>query len=259
VFTVLGLFTGFWHERWWPLLPLTALAAWTLHRVQRQRLTVRREVQRIREQVARDLYDDIGSSLSKIALLSEVLRRRVSGDPRLASAVIQIGSLSREVLNSTSDTVWSLDPHRDTVGDTVQRMRDFAGDLFAARNIAFRFRAPNSCDNLKLGALVRRQLFLIFKEGVNNIARHAGCGEAEAELAIDRQWLRLTLADNGRGFDWDRIRLGHGLNSMQERSRSLGGQLQVVSSPGGTRVTLQVPRRHRPVEADVAPERISGK
>lgn len=259
MFAVLTVFAGFWFERGWLLLPLTGVAALALYQFQRQRLTVRREMQRIRAQIARDLHDDIGASLSQISLLSEILGRRLRGDPRLTNAVMQIGSLSREVLDSLSNTVWSLDSQSDTVGDTIQRMRDFAGHLFAARNITFQFRAPSLYDDLELGAYARRQLVLVFKEGVNNVVRHAECSEAEADLAIDRQWIYLSLSDNGRGFDCDRASLGEGLNSMRERARSLGGQLQVASSPRGTRVTLQVPLKPRRGEAGVAPEIASGK
>jgi signal transduction histidine kinase len=257
VLTVLANFTGCWHDQWWLLLPWIALAALALYQFHHLRLAARCEVLRIREQIARDLHDDIGASLSQIALLSEVVNRGLGDDPRLNSAVLQIGSLSREVLRSISDIVWSLDPRSDTVGDIIERMRDFASHLFAARNIAFRFQAPSLYDNLKLGSFARRQLFLVFKEAVNNIAQHAECGDAEADLAIERECLCLTLSDNGKGFQWDQTRLGQGLNSMQERARSLGGRFAVASSPQGTRVTLQVPLRPGP--GRTAPERIAGK
>jgi signal transduction histidine kinase len=259
VLGVLAKFIGFWHDQWWRLLPWIALAALALYQFHHVRLAVRREVRRIREQIARDLHDDIGASLSQIALLSEVVGRRLRDDPRSSTAVMQIGSLSREVLRSVSDTVWSLDPHSDTVGDTIERMRDFAGDLFAARNIAFHFQAPSSYDKLKLGPYPRRQLFLVFKEVVNNIVRHAECSEVEVNLAIERQWLYLTLNDNGKGFHWDQTSLGHGLNSMQERARSLSGQFQVASSPQGTRVTLEISLKPGPRQAHMAPERMVGK
>jgi signal transduction histidine kinase len=233
------MFTGFWYDSWRLMLPLTGLFALAQYHLYHQRMAVRNEVQRIRAQIARDLHDDIGASLSQIALLSELLGRRLCGDPRATNAVIQIGSLSREVLDSVSNTVWSLDPRSDTVGDTIKRMRDFAAALFTARNIAFHFRAPSLYDDLELSAYARRQLFLLFKEGINNIVRHAECSDVEVDLAIDGRWLYLILSDNGKGFDSDRSSLGHGLNSMRERARNLGGQLQVASSSKGTRISLQ--------------------
>jgi signal transduction histidine kinase len=235
------MFTGSWYDSWRLMLPLTGLLALARFHFYYRRMAVRSEVQRIRAQIARDLHDDIGASLSQIALLSELVDRRLRGDPRMTNAVLQIGSLSREVLDSVSNTVWSLDPRCDTVGDTIQRMRDFAATLFTARNIALHFRAPSLYDELKLGAQARRQLFLVFKEGVNNIVRHAECSEVRVDLAIDRRWLYLSLSDNGKGFDRDRCSLGHGLKSMRERARALGGQLQLDTSPTGTSVTLQAP------------------
>jgi signal transduction histidine kinase len=203
---------------------------------------------RIRTRIARDLHDDIGATLSQIALLSEIVQARVHGDLQVAGAVRQIGRLSREAVDSMSDIVWSLDPGSDTLGHTIERMRDFAGEVFAARGVAFCFRAPDAGDNLKIGTHARRQLFLAFKESVNNIARHAECTEAEAELAIERGWLQLKLGDNGKGFDCRRTALGHGLNSMRNRARSMGGEFQVASSTSGTGVTLRIPIDARPGE-----------
>jgi len=194
----LGVLARFLYDRWWPLLPLTVVAALVLYRAYEERLAAWREVGRIRAEIARDLHDDIGASLSQIALLSEVVRCRVPGDHPSTSAVIQIGSLSREVLDCIGDTVWSLNPHNDSFGGTIERLRDFAGDLFAAREIAFRFHVSNTRDNFKLTAFARRQLLLIFKEAVNNIVRHAECTEVDVEVAVGREWLELSFRITGR-------------------------------------------------------------
>jgi signal transduction histidine kinase len=133
-------------------------------------------------------------------------------------------------------------------------MRRFAGDILNARDIDFRFRAPAQEErDIKLGADVRREIYLIFKESVNNLAKHSGCTEAELEFKVEGGWIIIRVSDNGRGFDanggegqTDGMG-GHGLNSLRRRARSLGGSFRVESERGrGTRVMLRVPVTGRP-------------
>jgi signal transduction histidine kinase len=218
------------------LVALTALAACCFH-LERRRS--RRELERLRIQLARDLHDDAGATLSKIALLSDVLCRRMGRNPQ-ARAVEQIGSLSREAVDSLRDIVWSIDPRTDTLDESIERMRDLACEALGARNIVLSFRTSRTAD-LKLSAQTRRQLWLVFKEGVNNIARHSGCMAAQADLCTEDGWLQLRISDNGKGFDIRQVRKGQGLDSMRERARSLGGEFQVASGPWGSCLTLRVP------------------
>jgi len=236
-FTIL---TPIW-QRWWfvTMIALTGgLAMWIIHRYRVARLI---ELERVRTRIATDLHDDIGSSLSQIALLSEVVRRRVTrDDPPVTKSLAQIAGSSRELVDSMSDIVWSVDPHKDHLSDLTQRMRRFACEVFTARNVEFRFR-ESEVEDLKLGADVRRQVFLIFKESVNNIVRHSGCKEADVEFRVENGWLTLKVSDDGKGFDIGAEGDGHGLVSMRDRAKALGGDLQVISNNGdGTTVRLRV-------------------
>jgi Signal transduction histidine kinase len=123
-------------------------------------------------------------------------------------------------------------------------MRRFASDVFSARNIAFRFEAPIDDRDIRLGTEIRREALLIFKEAVNNIARHSECTQADIEFKGQGGWLVLKLKDNGKGFDTSRSFDGNGLVSMGRRAERLGGTLEVVSRNGeGTAVTLKTPLR----------------
>lgn len=246
IYATMPALTGFalaasLREQWWSLVLAALGAILAIYCVRRYRLAARLELERVRTRIATDLHDDIGASLSQIALLSEFLSRRANGDPKVTGPLQQIGGVSRQLVDSMSDIVWSIDPSSDTLGDMIGRMRAFANDVFPARNIVFHFRAPSPGGEVKLAADVRRQVLLIFKESINNIVRHAECGEAAADLAVEREWLALRLTDDGRGFDCRQTGLGHGLNSMRNRARSLGGEFQVASSPRGTTVRLRIP------------------
>jgi signal transduction histidine kinase len=229
-------------QRWWFVtlaLILTGLVATVIIRNHVTRLI---ELERVRTRIAADLHDDIGSGLSRIAILSEVARHQVNVEAPVGEPLAVIAGASRDLVDSMSDIVWAINPNKDHLRDLIQRMRRFASDLFTARQIEFSFNAPGEEQALKIGADLRRQVFLIFKEAVNNIARHSECTEAQIELRIENRSLTIKVADNGPGFDPAQISEGQGLASMRARAQSLGGQLQIISNNGkGAVVLLTVP------------------
>src|SRR5258708_29381359 len=125
-------------------------------------------------------------------------------------------------------------------------MRRFASDVFTPRDIEFDFQAPESRTDLKLDANLRRDLFLIFKESINNTLRHSQCNRAEVRLQVKDRTLEMTIADNGHGFDSAESGDGNGLFSMNRRAQNLGGTLEVNSQNGsGTTVCLKAPMHRR--------------
>jgi signal transduction histidine kinase len=125
-------------------------------------------------------------------------------------------------------------------------MRRFASDVLSARDIALRFSSPEHDQDVPIGADARREVFFVFKESVNNIARHADCSVADITLSMQRGWLVLQLRDDGKGFDPGQEFDGNGLVSMHDRARRLGGELTVLSHPGsGTTTMLRVPLPHQ--------------
>jgi ligand-binding sensor domain-containing protein/signal transduction histidine kinase len=233
----------FW-RRWWFVSAAGLLAALLGYAAYRYRLRALLEVERVRTAIATDLHDDIGSSLSRIAILSEVARRENgSSGGRLAA----IADISRELVDSMSDIVWSVNPTRDSLRDLGQRMRAIATEVFTAQEVELEFRGPRDEHRIPISADLRRHAFLVFKEAVNNAASHSGCRRAEVSLGLDDGWLTLTVADDGRGFERAEGD-GHGLATMAARARAVGGELAVDSSPGrGTTVRLRAPlvRRRR--------------
>jgi signal transduction histidine kinase len=215
----------------------------TAEALQKAREERLRELERVRRRIATDLHDDIGSSLTQISILSEVLRQRLGAEQAAASEPLDlIATASRELVDSMSDIVWAINPQKDHLSDLTQRMRRFASDSLTARNIRFQLSLPETDADVPLGANLRREVFLIFKESVNNMVKHAGCSEAHIELSFAEGMLRLHLRDNGRGFDTSRESEGHGLVSMRDRAEGIGGKLDLHSrSNVGTTVNLQVP------------------
>lgn len=245
-------------QRWWFIL-LTAGALGGLgYAAYRYRVKQLLALERMRTRIATDLHDEVGSSLSQIAILSEVARLRLTRDGQTPKDPATVGSAmepmekvavtSREAVDAMSDIVWAINPQRDQLSDLSQRMRLFASDTLTARDIRLRFQAPQQ--DLSLDAEVRRQVFLIFKECVNNIVRHADATEVEIDFALTDHHLSLRVWDNGRGFAKTAPQPGqnggNGLLSMRRRAAELGGRLEVISGNGdGTTIKLEAPLRPR--------------
>ncbi len=229
--------------RWW-FLTLAALAFAALaYAIYRYRVVRLLEVANMRTRIASDLHDDIGANLTKIAILSEVAKQQqTSGDGKKDSPLSSIARISRESVAAMSDIVWAINPQRDHLIDLVRRMRREAEELFSARDIKLTFQAPGEEKDLRLGVDVRRDLFLIFKEGINNAARHSRCKQITIDFKVDPPWLTLQIADDGIGFDPSTDTDGYGLENMRQRAAALGGDFTIRTGANeGTTVRLKVP------------------
>jgi len=237
-------------QRWWFLTAAVLLAGGAAFLMYRYRVSQLLELERVRTRIASDLHDDIGASLSRMAILSEVVKRdgatmRQESLARLSD----IAETSRGLVDSMSDIVWAIDPRRDDLHSVILRVRQFAADLLEANSIRWELKSAAEFDRIKLTPEQRRHLFLIFKEALTNIARHSGCENVSMSIAIFGDHLRAEIHDDGRGFDIhpagtidEHARGGHGLENMRVRARQLGGQLDISSSPGaGAKITLTIP------------------
>ena len=236
----------FWQQPWFITggLVVALLLAAVIHRTRVSRLVA---VERMRTRIATDLHDDIGSGLSQIAVLSEVIRQRHPEDSEIARPLERIATTARELVDSMSELVWAINPRRDSLADLSQRMRRFASDLLPGRGIELTFRAPAGVDEIHLAADVRRHVFLIFKETVTNLARHSGTTRATVDLSVDGGRLLLAVSDDGCGFDLETVDRGQGITSMQSRAKAAGGTLEIDAVPQrGTRLRLQVPLGRSP-------------
>lgn len=239
----------FW-QKWWFFVLVAVFLIGLGAMLNRIRVAQQLRMYRVRARLAHDLHDQVGSSLSQIAILSEVARRqpRNQAENGQADLLEKVALTSREAIESMSDIVWSITPQRDHLRDLVQRMRRFASDTLSSVDINLFFEAPD--EDLALDVDLRREVFLIFKESINNIARHSQATEAGVELAISTHHLTLRIWDNGRGFSEQSLpplpKGGTGLPSMRQRAENLRGSLDVSSAPNqGTTLTLRLPLRKR--------------
>ena len=241
-------------QRWWFIGLVALLLVALTHLIYRYHTRRLIELERVRTRIATDLHDDIGASLSKIAILSDVAGQELSTtkESAVAAPLAQIADTSRDCVDAMSDIVWAVNPQRDHLSDLTHRMRRFAEDLLDARDIDFTIRSSLDQKDMRLGADLRREVYLIFKECVNNLVKHSDCRNAELAFSINGPWLVVSITDDGRGFRVEDPLTngngmgGHGLTSMQRRAKALGGSFKINSEPGrGTTVTLKVPLNQR--------------
>jgi ligand-binding sensor domain-containing protein/signal transduction histidine kinase len=236
-----------WRRPW--VLALAALAAagagYAVYRYRASRdVAVGLAVQQMRTYLATDLHDDLGSSLSRISILSEVARRRVEADPEGARLVSEIGEAAREMIEALGENIWAIDPRRDNLRSLVTRIRRFAGDLLEARGMSWSLQAPPDPEQVKLSPIERRHLYLIFKEALNNAARHSQATSVSMTIALAGRRLSAVIRDNGKGFAPPKATESvgrHGLPSMINRAMQLSGKLEFDSTPEtGTEIRLEV-------------------
>jgi signal transduction histidine kinase len=183
----------------------------------------------------------MGAGLAEIAVLSEVAKRQER--PRALELLDSIADRARSLRDAMSDIVWTVDPREDCLADLVLRLRQTAFTLLESEERSVEFLAPRDEQlDIKLAPTVRRHVLLFFKEVVTNMARHAEASAVHVEIEAVKGRLRMSLRDNGRGFDPKLPSAGRGLRSLQYRAGELHGRCYVQSSPGGgTEVELSLP------------------
>jgi signal transduction histidine kinase/ligand-binding sensor domain-containing protein len=201
-------------------------------------------LERLRLRIAQDLHDDLGAGLASIAITSEL--SRADGDGRARERMGEVAQLARDLRGSMGDLVWAVDPAQDGLVDVAGRLRQVCGEMVTDPAQSLEFEAPEEGELARhaLGPEQRRQLVLFLKEALANVARHARAERVRVELALEGERLRLSIADDGCGFDPARAREGRGLGNLRRRAQDLGGSLRLDSAPGaGTRIALEFPLR----------------
>jgi signal transduction histidine kinase len=231
------------------LLGLLLVAQW--HRSRVRRLV---EVQRVRERIASDLHDELGLSLSRISILSEVARRDAEGRGAPSEELELIGETARSLIDATSDMAWALDPSKDNLGSLLKRVRRLAGGVCEGAGVKLEVRVEEELKAFRLAPEVRRHILLILKEAIHNALRHGAPSTIVLRACRSPGGLELRIEDDGAGFDPASPTImekeGHGLSSMSRRAREAGGALRIVSGPEkGTTVTILLPISHNGIPA----------
>lgn len=232
----------FWRSYWFicSMLFVVALIIYAIHRMRVNKLLA---VEKLRNRVARDLHDDMGSTLSTINILSSMAKSRMNTDQvKTAEYLGKISDNSQRMMDAMDDIVWSIKPSNDSMQKIAARMREFSTSVLEAKGIELDFRMDESVFDVKLNMEARRDLFLVFKEAVNNAAKYSQASMVVIRVGLHIKRLVLLVEDNGVGFDPAVADSGNGLGNMQKRASAMRGRLQIQSKPGeGAHITLNIP------------------
>lgn len=202
----------------------------------------REEQSKVRERTAEDFHDEVGNKLTRINVLTTVLRSKITEHtPDTLSILDKIQENAGELYNGTRDILWSLKPSNDNLYEIIHRIRDFGGELFSDADINFIFAGSNEkWKQYKLPLDVSRNLIMIFKEAMNNTLKYAGATTVKFEAILkEHDNLQVLFSDNGKGFDIETVTRGNGLQNMQNRAKRIDGRLYVESHEGkGTTISL---------------------
>ncbi len=199
------------------------------------------EIERTRLRIARDLHDEVGSSLSSIALMSELMQDEPGLAEKAKRELQQIGATALNVVETMGDLVWTINPKYDKLENLLLRMKEFAGEMLAPKQISYSFHGPEHDVFQPLNMNFRHHLLLIYKEILHNIIKHAQAKHVDIFITKTDGVLTLKLADDGKGFDPSAVKNGNGLKNVQARAAELEGKIDIASQNGqGTVVTLTV-------------------
>ncbi len=232
----------FWRTRWFLscLLFVVALIVYIVHTVRVNKLLA---VEKIRTRVARDLHDDMGSTLSTINILSAMAKSKMNSDAvKTAEFISKISDNSQRMMEAMDDIVWSIKPSNDTMQRVVARMREFATNVLEAKEIEIDFVVDEQVFDAKLNMEARRDFFLVFKEAVNNAAKYSNASIISVEIGTQQKQLYFKVTDDGKGFNTTTADNGNGLGNMHKRAEAMQGKLSINSTlQKGTTVILTVP------------------
>lgn len=205
-----------------------------MNRIKRQA-----ELESMRQTIARDLHDDIGSTLSSINIISQMALQEKNGD---ATHFRHIAQHSSTMMESMSDIVWSINPNNDSLEQVISKMKEFTAEILDPLDIHYSFSGEDDLYAFKLDVSVRKNLFLIFKEAINNAAKYSSASSITIKFKREGDTIHLKISDNGKGFEPLNRPTGNGLRNMKERAEGIRAKLNIKSSPdSGTEVTVLLP------------------
>ena len=244
----------FWQTWWFITLTLSGLLTGTVLTVRllekrkfQQRLQYAEQehaLERERSRIAQDLHDELGSSLTRLVLLSGLVSADKDNPEQVDAHARKLSASANQTVRALEEIVWAVRPDSDTLQSLVDYITHFGGEMFANSPTRCRLDLPTELPAQPLPPDVRHNIFLIVKEALTNIMKHAAASEVHLQVKIEGQSLKIVIVDDGKGFDvgsTDANGRHNGLENLRRRAHAVGGQLVVTSNLGkGTRVELHV-------------------
>jgi ligand-binding sensor domain-containing protein/two-component sensor histidine kinase len=218
----------------WPFLLMVALFLVGLgYGIFRFQLDQQLRVERLRTRLSSDIHDEVSGLLSGIAMQTDVLRE-LSQENYMEEKLKAIGETSRKAMSKMSDIIWSTDSRKDRMSDLVERMREHADDMLLRLNIPYDFRMERIDETRKIPVNIRQNLYFIYKEAVNNVAKHADASRVIIRLTNQGNSFQMIIHNNGHPRNHNRKKAGQGLSNMQMRAQRINANIDILNHDGFT-------------------------
>ena len=231
----------FWQTGWF-LLAVTIVLVLSVYSLIRYRTRQLLKLQQVRQAIATDLHDEIGSSLTNISILAQLSLESLAEQDKTKKFILRIRD---EVLSSNQaldDIIWSVNARNDSLDETLARMRRYVGEFLDNSSTQYQLNIISSEPEQKINMEQRKDLFLIFKEALNNIHKHAAAGHTDIRITVDHHQVHILISDDGKGYDSNAETHRNGLKNMRYRVERWKGIIGIQTSPGaGTRIDIKMP------------------
>lgn len=237
----ISIATPFW-LKWWFIVLCIVIVFAVLYLIYRYRIYQLLQVQRVKNNISADLHDEIGSRLTSMHFLSAMSKNKLDND---SPGRLYLEDIDKEIQASTEaldEIVWNIKMTDESLEDIVAKMRRYAGEALESQSINYSIETRADLEGKRMSMQKRRELFLIFKELINNIRKHAHANSVEIEIAIKDGQLYLKVSDNGRGFDPTEKNERFGLRNIKSRVLKWKGDLEIETIKGkGTTIQVWLP------------------
>ncbi len=230
----------FWQRTWFVLL-IVLVVLTIIYLLYRYRIRQLMKLQQMRNNISRNLHDDIGGSLTNINILNTLAMRNLGDKQKAAASLQQAAEDIQRISESLSDIVWNINPMNDDIDNLFRYMKRYAADMLEGKNISASFEFPAAGSRINLTMEKRHDFFLIFKEAVNNMTKYSKATMAKILIQQEKGHIRMLIEDNGVGYEPDKTDGGNGLINMKERASKLHASFKMESEKGkGTRIELKM-------------------
>jgi ligand-binding sensor domain-containing protein len=231
--------TSPFYTQWWFFVLSILILAALVYILFRYRVQQVLQLERMRTTISSDLHDEVGASLTSISIFSEMARKSLTPASKEEQYLQRIGDRSRESIEKMGDIIWSINPDNDSLQQMLVRMKNYATEITEASDVAVHWKESGNLTASRLSMEQRKNIYLLFKEVINNSIKHAAAENIWIELASTSNTINITISDDGKGFNQQSATYGNGIKSMQRRAGALKGKLIINSAPQkGTSVHL---------------------
>lgn len=200
------------------------------------------ELEKVRNDIASDLHDDVGSTISSIQIISEILKKTSHKNPKTLQAAGHISDLSGKVASGLQEIIWATNPQNDKVEAILLEMHKYSAEIQRNQECVFSFKEKIQTPELIVGSNIRKNLMMIFKESINNACKYSGSPRMEIFVSQNKKRLKIKIQDFGCGFEPDMITRGNGMTNMKNRASEIGAKLAIISEQNiGTTIKLNIP------------------